>query len=156
MSVLGNAKSNRHRKTHQVEPDGTGRKYMFLLGEIWHARAGQKSAEAIVVLTPGESRDERRAEESREDHSLDRMWKARRQPTRARRCNCGSYRGGGPNLSGWIPALDEARGGRVFRVPSTDARRGPMGVHLGGRLRAQPARLNRRMRKTACPVVWEG
>ena len=141
MSVLGNAKSNSHRKTHQVEPDGTGRKYMFLLGEIWHARAGQKSAEAIVVLTPGESRDERRAEESREDHSLDRMWKARRQPTRARRCNYGSYRGGWPSLRGWIPALDEARGGRAFRVPSADARRGPMGVHLGGRLRAQPARL---------------
>jgi hypothetical protein len=48
MSVLGNAKSNRHRKTYPVEPDGTGRKYMFLLGEIWSARAVQKSAEAIV------------------------------------------------------------------------------------------------------------
>lgn len=30
MSVLGNAKSNRHRKTHRVEPDGTGRKFMHL------------------------------------------------------------------------------------------------------------------------------
>ncbi|KOR30751.1 hypothetical protein TI04_04340, partial [Achromatium sp. WMS2] len=50
MSVLGNAKSNCHRKTHQVEPDGTGRKYMFLLGEILRARAIKKSAEAIVAL----------------------------------------------------------------------------------------------------------
>jgi hypothetical protein len=25
-----------------------------------------------------------------------------------------------------------------------------------GRSRAKPAGLNRRMRKTACPVVWEG
>jgi hypothetical protein len=54
MSVLGNAKSNSHRKTHQVEPDGTGRKYMFLLGEILSARAIKKSAEAIVVSRPAE------------------------------------------------------------------------------------------------------
>lgn len=30
MSVRSNAKSNCHRKTHQVEPDGTGRKIMHL------------------------------------------------------------------------------------------------------------------------------
>lgn len=30
MSVLGSAKSNRHRKTHRVEPDGTGREFMHL------------------------------------------------------------------------------------------------------------------------------
>ena len=30
MSVRANAKSNRHRKTHRVEPDGTGRKFMHL------------------------------------------------------------------------------------------------------------------------------
>jgi len=70
MSVLGNAKSNRHRKTYPVEPGGTGRKYMFLLGETWHARAGQESAEAIVALRRAERSTERRAEESREDHSL--------------------------------------------------------------------------------------
>ena len=29
-SVLGNAKSNRHQKTHRVEPDGTGRKFTHL------------------------------------------------------------------------------------------------------------------------------
>ena len=29
ISVLGNAKSESHRKTHQVEPDGTGPKRMF-------------------------------------------------------------------------------------------------------------------------------
>ena len=156
MSGLGTAKSNSHRKTHQVEPDGPGRKYMFLLGETWRVRACQESAEAVVALTPGESRDERRAEEPREDHSLHRMWKARRSLIRSRRCNSGNYRGGGPSPSGWIPALGEARGGRVFRVPSTDARRGPMGAHLGGCSRAKPARLNRRMRKTACPVVPEG
>ena len=30
MSVRENAKSNSHRKTHRVEPDGTGRKFMHL------------------------------------------------------------------------------------------------------------------------------
>lgn len=69
MSVLGNAKSDSHRKTHTVEPDGTGRKYMFLLGEISRVRAGEKSAEAVVVLMPAERQAERRAEESRENHS---------------------------------------------------------------------------------------
>jgi len=67
MSVLGNAKSNSHRKTHQVEPDGAGRKYMFLLGEILRARAIKKSAEAIVVLMPAERQEERRAKESRKN-----------------------------------------------------------------------------------------
>ena len=156
MSVLGNAKSNCHRKTYPVEPGGTGREYMFLLGETWRVRVCQESAEAVVALTPGESRDERRAEESREDHSPARIGRARRQPTRSRRCNCGSYRGGGPSPSGWIPAPGEARGGRVLRVPNPGARRGPMGVRHLGRSRAKPAGLNRRMRKTACPVVWEG
>ena len=54
MSVLGNAKSNSHRKTHQVEPDGAGRKYMFLLGETLRARAIKESAEVIVALIPVE------------------------------------------------------------------------------------------------------
>jgi hypothetical protein len=53
----------------EVESDGPARKYMFLLGEILPARAGKKSAEAIVALTPAERQDERRAEESREIHS---------------------------------------------------------------------------------------
>lgn len=30
MSVLENAKSNRHQKTHRVEPDGTGREFTHL------------------------------------------------------------------------------------------------------------------------------
>ena len=30
MSVLGNTKSNSHRKAHQVEPCGTGQKFMYL------------------------------------------------------------------------------------------------------------------------------
>ena len=37
ISVLGNAKSDSHRKTHRVELDGTGRKYMHLTrGDLEH------------------------------------------------------------------------------------------------------------------------
>ena len=67
MSGLGTAKSESHRKTRKVEPDGTGRKYMFLPGEISRVRAREKSAEAVVALMPVERREERRAKVSRED-----------------------------------------------------------------------------------------
>jgi hypothetical protein len=44
MSVLGNAKSKSHRKTHQVEPDGTGRKFMHLTrGDLARESAGEVS-----------------------------------------------------------------------------------------------------------------
>ena len=69
MSVLGNAKSNSHRKTLQVELGGTARKYMFLPGEISAVRADEKSAEAVVVMRLAQRQEERRAEESRKNHS---------------------------------------------------------------------------------------
>lgn len=46
ISVLGNAKSNRHRKTHRVEPGGTGRKFMHL---TWGGLPREKSAEAVLA-----------------------------------------------------------------------------------------------------------
>lgn len=70
ISVLGNAKSDSHRKTHGVESDGPARKYMFLPGEILAARAGKKSAEAVVAMTPAERQEQQRAEESRKNHNL--------------------------------------------------------------------------------------
>lgn len=82
MSVLGNAKSDSHRKTHQVEPGGTGRKYMLLPGETSDLRGDEESAEAVVALTPVERQEERRAEESRKNHSLNLDGKARRKPKR--------------------------------------------------------------------------
>ena len=54
MSVLGNAKSNCHRKTHEVELDGAGRKYMLLPGEISAMRVGEKSAESVVATRHAE------------------------------------------------------------------------------------------------------
>ncbi len=44
ISVLGNAKSNCHRKTHRVEPDGTGRKFTHLTrGDLWRESTGEVS-----------------------------------------------------------------------------------------------------------------
>jgi hypothetical protein len=65
ISVLGNAKSNRHRKTHEVELGGAGRKYMHLPGEISAMRVAEKSAESVVATRLIERRAERRDEESR-------------------------------------------------------------------------------------------
>jgi len=44
MSVLGNAKSNKHRKTRPVEPGGTGRKFMQLTrGDLRRESGGEVS-----------------------------------------------------------------------------------------------------------------
>lgn len=44
MSVLGNAKSNQHRKTRNVEPGGTGRKFMHLTrGDLRRESCGEVS-----------------------------------------------------------------------------------------------------------------
>src|ERR1700731_4846162 len=65
--MLGNAKSNRHRKTQEAEPDDTGRNIGHLTrGESAGREPEQKSAEAVVVKKAGESRKERRAKEPRD------------------------------------------------------------------------------------------
>ena len=53
ISVLGNAKSNRHRKTHQVEPDGTGPKRMFM-----HLTRGDLRRESAGEVSRGRSSEE--------------------------------------------------------------------------------------------------
>lgn len=55
MSVLGNAKSNRHRKTHQVEPGGTGPKRMFM-----HLTRGDLRRESGGEVSRGRSSEESR------------------------------------------------------------------------------------------------
>ena len=92
ISVLGNAKSNRHRKTHEVELDGAGRKYMHLPGEISVMRMAEKAAESVVATRLIERRAERRDEESRK-RGLNRAHgeKANRRSKDEGRCNCGSH-----------------------------------------------------------------
>jgi hypothetical protein len=92
ISVLGNAKSNRHRKTHGVELDGTGRKYMPLPGEISAMRVAEKSAESVVALRLIERRAERRDEESRKRGANRAPGdKANRRLKDKGRSNCGSH-----------------------------------------------------------------
>ena len=52
-SVLGNAKSNCHRKTHRVEPDGAGRKFT-------HLTRGGLRRESVGGVSRGHSSEEGR------------------------------------------------------------------------------------------------
>lgn len=54
ISVRENAKSNRHRKTHRVDPDGAGRKFM-------HLTRGDLGRESVQGVSRGH-----RSEEGRE------------------------------------------------------------------------------------------
>ena len=92
ISVLGNAKSNRHRKTHEVELGGAGRKYMHSPGEISAMRVAEKSAKSVVALMLIERRAERRDEESRK-RGPNRAHgdKANRRSKDQGRSNCGSH-----------------------------------------------------------------
>ena len=53
MSMRENAKSNRHRKTHLVEPDGAGRKFM-------HLTRGDLQCESTGEVSRGHSSEEAR------------------------------------------------------------------------------------------------
>lgn len=55
ISVVGNAKSESHRKTHQVEPDGTGPKRMFT-----HLTRGDLRCESGGEVSRGRSSEESR------------------------------------------------------------------------------------------------
>jgi len=62
---------------------------MFLLGEILPAKAGKKSAEAVVVKIPAERQEERRAEESRKKSSLNLDPEGEQRTETPRSRNCG-------------------------------------------------------------------
>lgn len=100
ISVLGNAKSNRHRKTYLVELGGATRQYMFLLGEILLVRASKKSAEAIVATTPAERPEQRRAKESRKNHNPNLIPRSAQRVETSRRHNDDDYRNGEASRSG--------------------------------------------------------
>ena len=69
ISVRENAKSNRHRKTHRVEPDGTGRKFM-------HLTRGGFARESARGVSRGRS-----SEEGRESGWSEGLKDQRRQST---------------------------------------------------------------------------
>ncbi len=92
ISVLGNAKSNCHRKTHAVELGGAGRKYMHLTrGELRSERAGE-------VSRVRSSEDARRkaggAKGRRVTKAMPELKPAaigEKATESKRRCNCGSH-----------------------------------------------------------------
>lgn len=92
-SVLGNAKSNRHRKTHGVEPDGAGRKFTLLTrgGLPRESGAGvsrgRSSAEARG--NPGGAKGRR--DRTRRDRQPAPPGRARRTPKPTGRDNCGRH-----------------------------------------------------------------
>ena len=67
MSVLGNAKSKCHRKTHQVEPDGTGQQFRHLTrGDLLCDSAGEvsrdrSSEEAVETRWSEGSKNQRKS-----------------------------------------------------------------------------------------------
>jgi hypothetical protein len=93
MSVLGNAKSNRHRKTHRVEPDGTGRKFTPLTrGDLWRESAGEVSrgrSSEDPRVTAGRTKGRR--DRARRDRRTAPPVRARRTPKQAGRDNCGRH-----------------------------------------------------------------
>jgi hypothetical protein len=78
ISMLENAKSNRHRKTHQVEPDGTGQKFMHLTrGDLWRESAGEVSrgrSSEDARLTAGRTKG-RRNNKARSTERLRPSWR---------------------------------------------------------------------------------
>ena len=163
ISVLRNAKSNCHRRTHEVELDGAGRKYKPLPGEISSMRVGEKSAKSVVVKMPAERQAERRDEESRE-RGTSRTHCKRRAGGRKMRgvataaatpCGAGCWMSGfSSGRQGWLPSRKRWCEGTRRNVMST---RVGFGLHWCSRAgrEAALAGLNRRMRKTARTVVWE-
>ena len=102
ISVLGNAKSNCHRKTHAVELDGAGRKYMHLTrGDLAH----ESVREVSTVRSSEEARrkvggaKERRVTRAEPEPSP--RQEARRRLKGKRRCNCGSHPCGAVHRGEW-------------------------------------------------------
>jgi len=96
MSVLASAKSNRHRKTHRVEPDGTGR-------EFTHLTRGGLPGESAAGVSRGHSSEETRVtaggakgrrDRARRDRRTAPPVRARRTPKQAGRDNYGRHPAG--------------------------------------------------------------
>jgi hypothetical protein len=114
MSVLENAKSNRHRKTHLVEPDGPGRKFM-------HLTRGDLPRESAGAVSKGRSSEEGRGNpdvakgrRDRKAQSIQRLRRWRREVIRNRRgmATAAVSAPGERPAPGWIPRGQPAAGGK--------------------------------------------
>jgi hypothetical protein len=115
MSVLGNAKSNCHQKTHRVEPGGTGRKFTHLTrGGLARERAagvsrGHSSEEARG--NPGGAKGRR--EEARRDRRTPSRVRAGRPPKPTGRDNHGRLLVGREREAGVESPVERPCGSRV-------------------------------------------
>lgn len=113
MSVRENAKSNRHRKTHRVEPDGAGRQFMHLTrGGLACENArevsrGHRSEEGRESGWSEGPKNQQKAINQRTDDGD--AWSPAKQP---RSGNCGSYRGWRLEAARWTRARRQTRGGK--------------------------------------------
>ena len=103
MSVLGNAKSNRHRKAHEVESGDAGR-------QSWHLTRGDLRDESRGGVSRGHSSEEapvvgveRRAEEPRNRPFRKPSEENEQHSETDGRCNYGSHPAGGGAECWWIP-----------------------------------------------------
>ena len=137
MSVRENEKSHCHRKTHRVEPDGAGRKFMHLTrGDLPRESAGEVSrgrSSEDARLTAGRAKG-RRMQETRRGEGSRVVSRNDRAPSET-----------------WFPGIG-GRQGLVDPIrPRSRLARRPDSTRDSGFLKS-----NRRMRKTARPVVWKG
>jgi hypothetical protein len=114
-SVLGNAKSNRHRKTHRVEPDGTGR-------EFTHLTRGGLRRESAGGVSRGRSSEESRGnpegakgrrDRAKRDRRTAPQARARRTPKPAGRDNHGRHLAGRERTGRVESRPGRSRGARV-------------------------------------------
>ena len=101
MSVLGNAKSNRHRKSHEVESGAAGRKFWYLTwGDLWR-ESGRGVSRGRSSEEAGETPWSKGPKDHETSHAHQFRARARRYLKRGERCNCGNHSGGGQAKSQW-------------------------------------------------------
>lgn len=114
MSMLENAKSNCHQKTHRVEPDGAGRKFM-------HLTRGELPCENRGAVSRGRSSEDRRltaagakGRRNRTARSTERLRPSWRAVLRNRRgvATTAASPLGAKSVPGWIPRRGPSAGGK--------------------------------------------
>jgi hypothetical protein len=111
MSVLGNAKSNRHRKTHEVESGDASR-------QSWRLTRGDLPDESRGGVSRGHSSQEAREtvwsegpKDHETDHSNNLCGLANSLPKRTDVATAATIRVGGGTERRWIPAGGDTAGG---------------------------------------------
>jgi hypothetical protein len=122
MSVLANAKSNRHRKTHRVEPEGAGRMFRPLTrGDPRPERAGEVSRGRSSVEAPG-NRGGAKGQRTKRGRSILPLRRERREDIRngGGAATAAATLPGGPKGSGWNAGRSRGAGVESLGVRKED------------------------------------